>query len=118
MKETNPLETQLRSWRPRRPSARLKRRLFGFSLSPGAAWIAGSLAPAVACALLTLGIWGSRSAMPSGTPLPGLMASNWNQAAFALDGFADKQNHWVLVTFDSTNRSGLGSTVSSFPSMK
>ena len=30
MKEMNQ-ETQLRSWRPRRPSAGLKRRLFGFA---------------------------------------------------------------------------------------
>jgi hypothetical protein len=62
-------------------------------------------------------MWGSRSGMPSASPLPGLIASNWSQTAFT-DGFADKQNHWVLVTFDSTNRSGLGSTVGSFPPMK
>jgi hypothetical protein len=118
MKETNPLETQLRSWQPRRPSARLKRRLFGLSIAPGAAWIFGSLAPAAACALLTLSVWGSRNDMSVVTPLPGLMASNWNQAAFSLDGFADKQNHWVCVTFDSTNRSGLGSNRGSFPLSK
>jgi hypothetical protein len=117
MKETNPLETQLRSWRPRRPSARLKRRLFGFRLTQGAAWIAGSLAPAAACALLTLSIWGPRSGMPVELPQPGIMASNWNQAAYVHDGFAEKQNHWVCVTFDSTNRSGLGSTMG-FPPMK
>lgn len=113
----NPLETQLRSWRPRRPSARLKRRLFGFSFGPGAAWIVGSLTPAAACALLTLNIWGSRSAMP-GVPLPVLVASNWNQAAYVQDGFADKQNHWICVTFDSTNRSGSGFNDGSFPPMK
>jgi hypothetical protein len=114
MKETNPLETQLRSWQPRRPSARLKRRLFGLSIAP---WVFGSLAPAAACALLTLSVWGSRSGLPV-TPLPGLMTSNWNQAAFSLDGFANKQNHWVCVTFDSTNRSGSGFNTGSFPPLK
>jgi hypothetical protein len=92
--------------------------LFGFSFAPGAAWIAGSLAPAAACALLTLNIWGTRSAMPTEPPISGLMASNWNQAAYVHDGFAEKQNHWVCVTFDSTNRSGLGSTMGSFPPLK
>ena len=57
MKEMNSLETRLRSWRPRRPSARLKRR--HFSARPGAprrnvAWLLGWLAPAAACVLLTV----------------------------------------------------------------
>jgi hypothetical protein len=85
-------------------------------MAPGAVWIASSLAPAAACALLTLNIWGSRSAMPVEQPMP-LIASNWNQAAYVQDGFAEKQNHWACATFDSTNRSGFGSTMS-FPPMK
>ena len=114
MNEMSPLEKQLRSWQPRRPSARLKRRLFGYSFTPGAAWIIGSLAPAAACLLLTLGLFNSRSGIPGGTPVPMLIASNLSDTAFALDGFANKQNHWSSVTFDSTNRSGLGSTMDSF----
>lgn len=43
-----------------------------------------------------------------------LVASNLDDTAFALDGFANKQNHWSSVTFDSTNRSGFGSTTGSF----
>ncbi len=56
--------------------------------------------------------------MPSSAPLPGLLASNWSQAALVQDGFADKQNHWMCVTINSTNRSGLGSTLGSFPPLK
>ena len=108
----NPLETQLRSWHPRRPAARLKRRLFGISFAPGAAWALGTLAPAAACALLTLGIFDSPSVVP-GTPVHELVASNWTEAALVVDGFADKQNHWSSVTFDSTNHSGSGSIMGS-----
>jgi hypothetical protein len=49
----------LRSWQPRSPSAKLKRRLFGTPAGPmpKMAWLLGSLAPATACALLTLSIF-------------------------------------------------------------
>ena len=120
MKETNPLETQLRSWRPRRPSTRLKWRLFGFSFGSGRAWMVGTLAPATACIMLTLGALGSHGGIgiSSSSAINGLVASNWNEAAFVLDGFADKQNHLACATFDSTNRSGFGSNMSSFPPLK
>lgn len=110
------LEKQLRSWRPRRPSARLKRRLFGPSLAPGAAWFAGSLAPAAACALLTLCVFNSRSGGSVGASGGGLtIASNWSGAASVyMDGFASKQNHWSLVTSDWTNRGSFGSNTVSF----
>jgi hypothetical protein len=106
----NSLENQLRSLRPRRPSAALKRRIFGFSLMPRAAWFLGPLAPAVACALLTFGILGSRGGIPVSVGRPIIMASNVTAVA---DGFANKQNSWTLVTFDSTNHSGLGSVIDS-----
>jgi hypothetical protein len=108
----NSLETQLRSWRPRRPSAALKRRLFGISLAPRAAWFLGPLAPALACALLTLRIWGPPGTLTA-VSRPGILTSNLNETASA-DGFANKQNCWSLVTFDSTNLSGLGSIIDSF----
>ena len=113
MKETNPLETQLRSWQPRRPSARLKRRLFGFSFGRGAGWIVGSLVPAAACILLTFSFFGARNGVSGITP-EALACSSWSNSAQVVDGFADKQNRWSFVTFDSTNRSGLGSTMDSF----
>jgi hypothetical protein len=72
------------------------------------------MAPAAACALLTLGMWGQHGGLPSGTRIPGILDSNLNNTAFALDGFANKQNCWSSVTFDSTNRNGLGSIMDSF----
>jgi hypothetical protein len=112
----NSLEAQLRSWRPRRPSARLKRRLFGTSLAPGAAWIVGSLAPAAACVMLTLGFFNSHNSLSglSYPPVREMVATDWSNAATVVDSFADKQNHWASVTFDSTNRSGFGFSISSF----
>lgn len=110
----NSLERQLRSWRPRRPSAALRRHLFGAALAPRAAWFLGPLAPAAMCALLTIGIWGSHSVLPAGSQLPGVLASNLNETAFTQDGFANKENSWSLVTFNSTNRSGLGSIMGPF----
>jgi hypothetical protein len=93
---------------------RLRRRLFGFSFVRSAAWMVGSLAPAAACLLLTLVIFNSHNGVHVGTVRPMMLASNLNEAAFMLDGFADKQNHWSSVTFDSTNRSGSGSITGSF----
>ena len=56
MKEMDSLENRLRSCQPRRPSAKLKRRLFAApaSLTPKAAWLLGTLAPATACLMLTV----------------------------------------------------------------
>jgi len=113
MKEMKSLETQLRSWQPRQPSARLRRRLFGFSLNPRAGWMIGSLAPAAACLLMTVGIFNSRTVISHEADFDGL-ACSWSNAASVVDGFADKQNHWSCVTFDSTNRNGLGTTIGSF----
>ena len=52
MNKMNPLETQLRYWLPRRPSARLERRLFGReAAAPRAINRLGWLVPATACLL-------------------------------------------------------------------
>jgi len=73
----------------------------------------GSLAPAAVCILMTLGIFNSHNGVTY-VAAPELVASNLSSTAFSLDDFANKQNRWVSVTFDSTNRSGLGSTTDSF----
>lgn len=71
------------------------------------------MAPALACALLTLAMWGSRSGLPAGSR-PVIVESNRNDTPVELDGFANKQNCWSSVTFDSTNHSRLGSIMDSF----
>jgi hypothetical protein len=108
MKEMNLPETPLPSWRPRRPSAGLKRRIFSAQpATPTAtAWL-GWLAPATACALLTLLVFNSGNGLPAGSGSHGTMMamilSNQNYAAFAPDGPQNVQNRLPTVTFDWTN---------------
>ena len=119
MKEMNLLETQLRSWQPRRPSARLKRRLFATParVMPQMAWFVGWLAPATACALLTLLFFNSGNGLPAGSSSRGTMVamilSNQNYAAYASEGSQNVQNRLSNVTFDSTNR-GTSSSIIRF----
>jgi len=118
MKEPDSLETQLRSWRPRRPSAGLERRLFGgrTRLVPKLTWLLGSLAPAVACALLT---FLAVSRENSGGPLQpvtmiAMHSSNEGCAESDLAGLRKGENNWSVVTFDWTNRSGFTSSIAPF----
>ncbi len=68
----------------------------------------GWLAPATACALLTLLVFNYSNGLPAGsTPSGAMMAmilSNQNYAAYASDGSQNVQNRLANVTFDSTNR--------------
>ena len=120
MKEMNLLETQLHSWRPRRPSARLKRRLFAAParVMPQMAWFLGWLAPATACALLTLSVFNSGNSLPGSPsrhePMVAMMLSNQSYAAYVSGAFQSGQNDLPSVTFDWTNRSGSTSSMPSF----
>jgi hypothetical protein len=102
-------ENQLRSWRPRQPSAALKRRLFRVAddaeIVPQARWLWRCLAPTMACALLTLFVLNhDGNGLPSASPMAAILGSQDN-AAFASGGAATTQNHLAAVTFDSTNGS-------------
>lgn len=117
MNEMNSLETQLRSWQPRRPSARLKRQLFAepASLMPRMAWFVGWLVPATACALLTFSVFTSGNDLGQSSRRAPLMATLLNDQSGltpAPEGFRQGQNDWASVTFDLTNRSGSTSTLS------
>jgi hypothetical protein len=116
MKEMN--ENQLLAWRPRRPSAGLRRRfrqLVGNDEVPTARWLWSCVAPTMACALLTLMAFNSENA-GLGSKLPmTLILSNQDSAAYAAGGEQTGQNHIALVTFDSTNRSVLGSSIGFTP---
>jgi hypothetical protein len=118
MKELESLETQLRSWRPRRPSAGLDRRLLGkpSRLVSKTAWILGSLAPTAACALVTLAVFTHEN---SGGELRGVSmiataSSNSGNAEYELAGSRSGENNWSSVTFDWTNRSGITSSIAPF----
>lgn len=106
-------ETQLRSWRPRRPSAGLKRRIFSAAtviVQPSARWFWGCLGPAAACAVFSLIAFDSGSSLAQ-KPEMGAVLSNQNYAAYASGGGQTPQNHLAAVTFDWTNHSGFNSSI-------
>ena len=126
MNDLNELETQLRSWAPRRPSPRLSLRIFNStarkiddSAPPGPAvqsgWRFGWLAPATA-ALVLLGVLANQRDGGSGfsgtnsSPLLALISSN--QSAYLPVGYAIEQNT-PPDTFEWTNRSGSTSSIRS-----
>jgi len=113
----------LRSWQPRHPSAGLKRRIFSAQPgTPGPAAFLGWLAPATACALLTLLAFNSSNGLPAGSSSHGMtvamILSNQNCAAYASDGSQNVQNRLATVTFDSTNRGASSSNVRFTPFTK
>jgi hypothetical protein len=116
------LETRLRSWRPRRPSATLKWRLFLARAAsvPRMMRVAGWLTPATACALLTMLILNSENTVLTGSSRqPSIMAmmSNQSYAVYATSRQSE-QNNLSVFTFDWTNSSGSGSTLRFTPFRK
>lgn len=109
----NPLEMQLRSWKPRRPSAGLERRLFPTSAPtisiPRVQW----LAPAMACALFAVLAFNPQNGpLPDLQPLHAGVLSNQSYAAYLPGSFQRDQNRWD--TFEWTNRGQSGSSVAPF----
>jgi hypothetical protein len=120
--EMKSLETRLRSWRPRRPSATLKWRLFlaRAASAPRMLKFAGWLTPATACVLLAILSLNSENVVSTGG-LPALslpaMMSNQSYAVYATSR-QSVQNNLSVFTFDWTNRNGLGSTMRFAPFSK
>jgi len=116
------LESRLRAWRPRRPSATLKWRLFLARAAgvPRMIRVAGWLTPATACALLTLLVLNSENAAPAsghGQPFNLAMISNQDYAVYATSR-QSAQNNLSIFTFDWTNGSSSGSTLRFTPIRK
>jgi hypothetical protein len=118
MNETNPLETQLRLWKPRRPSVRVERRLFPRA-HPKRAPLAATLnllAPAAACLLLAASLLKPQGdgSLPAagGEPMLAMILSNQSYAAYLPGSFQREQNRWD--TFEWTNRGASGSSVAPF----
>jgi hypothetical protein len=117
--EMNLLENQLRSWQPRRPSPRLKRKLFG-SASPGEAagisfrW----LAPAVACLFLALTIVNQEPGLSASSvrhqPLMGMVSSDLSYTNLLPEDRPAGRNGVSPASFEWTNRSGFTSSISPF----
>ena len=116
MNETKKLETQLRSWTPRRPSAALEQRIFGETgTSPGGRALMRVLIPAAACLILTMAMLNQpdRAVVSAAAGQRAIMAmslSNQSYAAYLPGSFACEANR--LDTFRWTN--GGGSPSSAF----
>jgi hypothetical protein len=80
------------------------------------ALVLGSLAPAAACALLTLAVFnpGNYSDSSHSTPMLAMVLSNQNSAAYASGNDGQSQNSLFSVTFDWTNRGVLTSSMPSY----
>jgi hypothetical protein len=119
MEEMNLLETQLRSWELRRPSARLRRRLFPApSAQSEGAWALRWFAPAAVCVLATLWVLDQDRRVPGGSfrsqPVIALVASNQSSVA-SLPGTVQRAaSNFCPVAFEWTNRAGFTSSIGSF----
>jgi hypothetical protein len=122
MSEWKELETQLRSWIPRRPSAGLRSRVFGAGAAagrhPAIAW--NWLAPATGGVMLLFvtlsqqnGAW-SRFGVSGEAPMVALTLSNQSLAAYLPGSFSHEQNSVPADTFEWTNRSRSPSSMGSF----
>ena len=84
---------------------------------PQMAWFLGWLAPATACALLTLSVFNAGNSLPGGPsrhdPMVAMMVSNQSYAAYTSSAFQSGQNDLPAVTLDWTNRSGSTSGMNS-----
>jgi hypothetical protein len=119
MKETNLLETRLRSWQPRRPSAKLKHRIFLTPADASHRLLVQSLrclAPAAAAVLTALAAFTQGGAVAGGASrhvlLTGMMGSNQVEC-LPLD-YQQDHNRIARITFDWTNRSESTSSIGSF----
>jgi hypothetical protein len=117
----NWLEEQLKSWEPRRPSAKIERRLFGgqrraaAELTRAIAW----LAPAAACMVLALAA-ARPGAGASGVSRPEsmfamMMMSNRASASVLCGNGAQPENSIVRASFQWTNKGDSGSSIRFIP---
>ena len=107
MNETNPLETQLRSWTPRRPSAKLERTLFRHPpAAPRPDGMAFWLGPVTACLLFVCVILSQQSPASFSSAsrhdaFVAVILSNQSYAAYLPGSFQQSANR--LDTFEWTN---------------
>jgi hypothetical protein len=110
-------ESQLRGWRPRQPSAGLKRRIFRAHAAgtPAARWNWHHLAPAMACLLFALMMFhfnGGGALRDSRPVLYMNFAGDSNPVTFS-DHAQETENHLAAVTFDWTNHGDFKSSMRS-----
>ena len=145
MKELTELEIQLRSWAPRRPSARLEQHLFAShppaATAEDAAHRSGTaqdgritrhglpgfhlrwIAPATAALVLLCVLYNQREAGSAGSPANAgrflaVISSNQSAAAYLPSSFQRAQNGPPADTFKWTNVSGSTSSIRSLSPLK
>lgn len=119
-KEMNHLENRLRSWQPRRPSAKNKRRLFPTRSAREAASLSLRwLAPAAACLVLALTVASKDPGLSAGAArreaMMGLISSNLNYTNILPKSDSPGRNKILPASFEWTNLSGITSSISPLP---
>jgi hypothetical protein len=119
MNEMKTLEARLRSWKPRRASAKLEQKLFGRAeLDPGVQALTRWLTPLAACAILTVTALnhpnqtGERAAADAAEILA-MSLSNQHYASYLPGSFQCEANR--LDTFGWTNGGRFPSSTLSIP---
>ena len=113
----NSIETQLHSWQPRRPSARLKRHIFSVSTRRLRALVWSlPLAPAAACFLMVICALHSGNELSGGTGLSGLAGAALasNQMVHVAGSYRQDHNDFSALTFEWTKHSSSTSSIGSF----
>lgn len=118
-KELNHLENQLRSWQPRRPSAKIKRRLFPTHSAREAASLSLRwLAPAAACLVLALTVASKDPGLSATSArreaMMGLISSNLSYTNILPKSDSPGRNGILPASFEWTNLSGITSSISPF----
>jgi len=121
--EMNHLENQLRTWQPRRPSAKIKHRLFPTAGEREAATFSLRwLAPAAACLVLALTVASKDPTFSSGTvrseALMGMISSNLSYTNILPKSDSPDRNRVLPPSFEWTNLSGITSSISPLPPVR
>jgi hypothetical protein len=120
MSELNELEVRLRSWAPRRPSAKLKRRIFGqleVAKEREPSFRFSWLPPATAALLLLCVLFNQHSSQAlssaSSNPMIAVALSNQSIAPWLDGSFSREHNGLPTGSFEWTNGSSSGSGIGS-----
>ena len=108
----NEWEEHLLSWTPRRPSARLERKLFGGGPAAAEAllpfrvtWLAPATAALMLTCVLFIQLFGSSLAGSAGAgPMVAMILSNQSAAAYLPGSFQAEQNNLPADAFKWTHR--------------
>lgn len=111
------LENQLHSWQPRRPSAKIKRRLFPSESAREAASLSLRwLAPMAACLVLALTVASKDPGLSASSvrreAMMGLISSNLNYTNILPKSDSPGRNSVLPTSFEWTNLSGITSSIS------